>query len=305
MENEIDPKDFYRELDNLKKLEKEKQRSSSTSSIHLSSTIIAPNPKHVINSIATVLLSQIIEDEQLGKVISQKSDLYYFSEDKYITEYPLQFDDTKKEATSNTPSLDDISEFIEALFNCAQFSIECCILSLIYINRVIALTGLSINPKNWRPLILVSLMIAQKVWDDKYLCNADFAYIYPFFDTTQLNMLEMKFLEMIQYNVYVKMSLYTKYYFELKTLFPSEYQEKPANVGTINGGRDFDSVIESTSDSGIPKETKRCIDSIIKLKGITSSPSDHRIIKQMIRHMKSKSTEKEAITSSRSVYVIN
>ena len=35
-------------------------------------------------------------------------------------------------------------------------------------------------------------MIAQKMWDDKYLSNADFSYIYPFFDTKQVNMLEMK-----------------------------------------------------------------------------------------------------------------
>jgi hypothetical protein len=77
-------------------------------------------------------------------------------------------------------------------------------------------------------------MVSQKVWDDKYLSNADFSYIYPFFDTTQLNLLEMKFLEMIQYNVYVKDSLYTKYYLELKTLVPEETPLKPMDKFTMN-----------------------------------------------------------------------
>jgi hypothetical protein len=76
-------------------------------------------------------------------------------------------------------------------------------------------------------------MVSQKVWDDKFLSNADFSYIYPFFDTQQLNILEMKFLEMIQYNVFVKESLYTKYYLELKTLIPEESPLKPMDVFTM------------------------------------------------------------------------
>lgn len=64
-----------------------------------------------------------------------------------------------------------------------------------------------------------ALLVAQKVWDDRYLSNADFAYIYPFFTTDEINKLEQKFLELLQYNVIVKSALYAKYYFELRVLF--------------------------------------------------------------------------------------
>ena len=87
-------------------------------------------------------------------------------------------------------------------------------------------------PTNWRPLVLISLMIAQKMWDDKYLSNADFSYIYPFFDTKQVNTLEMKFLELIQYNTHIKFSIYTKYYLELKSLVPDEFPLKPMDIFT-------------------------------------------------------------------------
>ena len=107
-------------------------------------------------------------------------------------------------------------------------------IALIYINRIIALTGLSLHPTNWRPLILISLMIAQKMWDDKYLSNADFAYIYPFFNAEQVNTLEMKFLEMIQYNTHVKFSLYSKYFFELKSLSTDEAPLKPMDLFSFN-----------------------------------------------------------------------
>ena len=124
--------------------------------------------------------------------------------------------------------------FIEALYNCVQFSSECCIISLIYINRIIALTGLSLQNTNWRPLVFVSLMISQKIWDDKYLSNGDFSYIYPFFEKSQLNILEMKFLEMIQYNVFVKLSVYMTFYLELKSLVHENIVNKALSRYDIN-----------------------------------------------------------------------
>ena len=82
--------------------------------------------------------------------------------------------------------------------------------------------GLPLMPTNWRPLIISAFLVAQKVWDDKYITNADFAYIYPFFTTSEINKLEQIFLEILQYNVIVKGPLYAKYYFELRSLFKKE-----------------------------------------------------------------------------------
>jgi hypothetical protein len=188
----------------------------------------------MIKAVATILQSQLNEDMNLGKTISKKSDLYFFSEDKYVDEYPQYFDKQRIENIKKIPTLDDMINFIEALYNCVQFSSECCIISLIYINRIIALTGLSLQTTNWRPLVFVSLMISQKIWDDKYLSNGDFSYIYPFFEKSQLNILEMKFLEMIQYNVYVKLSVYMTFYLELKTLVFEENVNKPLSRYDVN-----------------------------------------------------------------------
>ena len=56
---------------------------------------------------------------------------------------------------------------------------------------------------------------------------ADFAFIYPFFVTAEINKLEKKFLELIQYNVTVTSKLYAKYYFELRALFKDSETEFP------------------------------------------------------------------------------
>lgn len=89
-----------------------------------------------------------------------------------------------------------------------------------------------LTPTNWRPLVLCSLLVAQKVWDDRYLQNSDFAFIYPFFVTEEINKLEKKFLELIQYNVTVKSHLYARYYFELRALFKDNEKEFPIRILT-------------------------------------------------------------------------
>ena len=89
-----------------------------------------------------------------------------------------------------------------------------------------------LQPTNWRPLVLCSLLVAQKVWDDRYLQNSDFVFIYPFVVTQEINAMEKKFLELIQYNVTVKSHLYARYYFELRALFKDNEREFPIKVLT-------------------------------------------------------------------------
>ncbi|OMJ69773.1 hypothetical protein SteCoe_32408 [Stentor coeruleus] len=195
------------------------RRSQTASSAAPSSSIYNPNVRSILQSVSTIIHSQMLEDSSLGREIQSTSDLFYFSEEKYIREHPEMFDEQRRALLRKTPSVDDIFEFMRALYECAQFSPECCIICLVYINRLIAFTGLPLSPTNWRPIILCSFLIGQKVWDDRYLSNADFAYIYPFFSTEEINKLEKKFLELINYSVTVKATLYAKYYFELRGLY--------------------------------------------------------------------------------------
>ena len=105
-------------------------------------------------------------------------------------EKPEAFDNQRIALLRETPTIENIQEFIKALYDCAQFSPECCIICLVYINRLIAFTEMPLQPTNWRPMLLCSLLVAQKVWDDRYLTNSDFAFIYPFFVTEEINKLE-------------------------------------------------------------------------------------------------------------------
>ena len=45
----------------------------------------------------------------------------------------------------------------------AEFSAECLVISLLYIERVRSLTGLHLRMSNWQPVLLAAMIVAQKV----------------------------------------------------------------------------------------------------------------------------------------------
>jgi hypothetical protein len=57
-----------------------------------------------------------------GKDIPECSDLFFFSEEKYIKEKPEAFDQQRISLLRETPSIEQILDFIKALYDCAKFS---------------------------------------------------------------------------------------------------------------------------------------------------------------------------------------
>ena len=63
-----------------------------------------------------------MQDLGQGKEIPEYSDLFYFSEEKYIKEKPEAFDQCRISLLRETPTVDQILDFIKALYDCAKFS---------------------------------------------------------------------------------------------------------------------------------------------------------------------------------------
>lgn len=57
-----------------------------------------------------------------GKTVPEDSQLFFFSEEKYIKEKPDAFDQQRIALLRETPSVEQILDFIKALYDCAQFS---------------------------------------------------------------------------------------------------------------------------------------------------------------------------------------
>ena len=127
-------------------------------------------------------------------------------------------DSEKKRTRREVPTEDTIFHTIRSVFECAQIPAECLIVSLVYMERLIATTSCPVLVTSWRPILLASLILAQKVWDDRSLHNSDFSVFCPMFTLKEINFLEKKFLEMVDYDVSISASLYASYYFQLRTL---------------------------------------------------------------------------------------
>lgn len=180
-------------------------KSKSTSSIFASATIMEPNIRELVPSVSRMLHCQMMRDIEAPK--EKKQMLPLFCEDYYTGK-------TVKEV----PALRSIYSFLKQVFEVGQFDAECCVIMLVYINRLIGVTEVPLTQSNWKPVTITALVLAQKVWDDTPLINADFSILYPALTVKDINVLERKFLEKLDFKLSVSPSLYAQYYFELRSI---------------------------------------------------------------------------------------
>ena len=117
------------------------------------------------------------------------------------------------------PSPSAVADFMLNIFVRAQCSADCAIVCLIYIERLIVRTRLTMTPRNWRSLVATGMLLAGKVWDDLSMINVDFAVILedlPNFNVNQINKWEFQFLKGMDYDVRVPASEYARRYFDMR-----------------------------------------------------------------------------------------
>jgi len=180
-------------------------KSNSTNSLFVSGTIVEPNMAELISSVSTMLHCQMMRDVDASE--KKKKMLPFFLEENYTGKLVKEI-----------PAVKQIYAFLKSVFEVGQFNPECCVISLVYINRLIGVTGVPLTQSNWKPVSISALVLAQKVWDDTPLINADFSILYPALSVKEINFLERKFLDLLEFKLTVSPSLYAQYYFELRSI---------------------------------------------------------------------------------------
>ena len=116
------------------------------------------------------------------------------------------------------PTEGDIRTSIADLHAIAGFSPGCLVVALIYIERLRRVSGAMLLASTWQSTLLISILVAQKVWEDRSHMNVDFTPLCPELTLRQLNDLERDFLHLLDFNVGVKAGVYTNWYFRLGAL---------------------------------------------------------------------------------------
>lgn len=195
------------------------KKSSSCSTIYLDdSTVSQPNLKNTVKCVSLAIYYHI-KNRQLERRI----DIF----DEKL--HPLTRDGVPEEYDRQNPEHRQIYKFVRTLFNAAQLTAECAIITLVYLERLLTYSELDIAPCNWKRIVLGAILLASKVWDDQAVWNVDYCQILKEITVEDMNELERQFLEMLQFNINVPSSVYAKYYFDLRSLaeanelsFPTE-----------------------------------------------------------------------------------
>jgi hypothetical protein len=193
-------------------------KSNSTSTLFVSSTIDSPNVNNIVYCLGKALFFHIKESQSKpppSSIINR-----VFSEE--VSPLSASVD------CVNAPDLNTINEFIGLIFQGEQLSAECAVMSLAYIDRLISLTeNFYLHACNWRRIVLGAIVLASKVFEEQAVWNVDFLSVFPDLSISDLNTLERQFINAIQFMVTLKSSVYTKYYFELRSLSDEEstYEE--------------------------------------------------------------------------------
>ena len=116
------------------------------------------------------------------------------------------------------PDQDEIYYYAKYIVFSSRMEKEIPLVALAYIERLLNKTGILINHWNWRRLMLISLTIASKIWDDESLENQHFPKAMPDITLKEVNNLEKLFLDLIDYELIVKGADYAKYYFILRSI---------------------------------------------------------------------------------------
>jgi len=182
------------------------KRTNSTSSLFVKSSIGTPDVDEIVVCMAKTLFWQIKQSElQLDTGFNE----VFSAQDKHA---PF-------------PQLDSILLYLRTIWKSQNLSGECGVMATAYLDRLITITGIQIRPGNWRKVSLAAIMLSSKVWEDCAVWNEDFLGVLAGeFTIKDLNSFEYHMLQCLQFAVTLKSSVYTKYYFNLRSVCQNESQ---------------------------------------------------------------------------------
>lgn len=104
-----------------------------------------------------------------------------------------------------------VCSFILSILHQGIFSVSAFIVSVIYLSRFKESSHITLHACTWRPLFLTSLLLADKMWEDKPVRNSSLAKLFPVLSNAELNRMESEFLGELRFKVLVKPDLFCSF----------------------------------------------------------------------------------------------
>jgi hypothetical protein len=117
-----------------------------------------------------------------------------------------------------------IQSYLERIIQYAPCSPECFFVCLMYIDRVISSTNFLVTSLNIHRLLITSIMLASKLFDDTVYNNKHFSIVGGI-EVGELNILELAFLHMLGFRLVVDGDKFLRYQTLVEKLYAVNYLE--------------------------------------------------------------------------------
>lgn len=174
------------------------------------------SPGTMINSVASGDVKEVMGDvarigdateiiQVLSRVLTQLIDLNRNATSKHQVITKFQ---------SSYPPAISIVAYLERINKYAKCSPNCFIIALIYIDRLIETRNVILSTLNVHRILITSVLLATKVFDDEFYKNAYYAKLGGV-STQEMNSLELEFISLMNFDFYVTQDTFEKYQKEL------------------------------------------------------------------------------------------
>ena len=168
----------------------------------------------LINSI-NIIITEIIEESQL-KEKNKKEKTAHNSSDSLTTDELSKEDPTLLFLSRKPPKI-SIINYLERILRYSKIEESTLIIMLIYIDRLCDFNDLILNKYNIHRIMMTSVLIAIKYNEDDYYSNKYYAKVGGI-PLTEINTLEIEFMKLVKYSLFVNESLFNTYNNYLKNL---------------------------------------------------------------------------------------
>ncbi|XP_074238291.1 cyclin-Y-like protein 2 [Saimiri boliviensis] len=132
--------------------------------------------------------------------------------------FPFNRGEVLEEHFMCDPTHKAIYRFIRTMFCVKRLDADLAIISLVYIKRLVKCADINICPTNWRRIVLGAILLVIKAGSSVAVDNKDLCGLFEKITVDDMNELQRWYLELINYNLNVSLSVYTRCYFCLRAL---------------------------------------------------------------------------------------
>ncbi|CAK6432783.1 unnamed protein product [Pipistrellus nathusii] len=184
-----------------------RRKNSSCATIFVDSSISHPDLRIGVQSMALAIYYHIKNRDD-----NRSKDIF----DERI--HPFTQSKVREEHFTQNPDLGSIYAFIHPFFVTMRVTAGYAIAALVYIERLLIYAKIDLCPSNWRRIVLGAIILAFKYWHDPEISNETFCKICRGMTIKNLNELERQSFYLLQFSLTVSLSVYAKYYFDLRSL---------------------------------------------------------------------------------------